>query len=213
MRLKKGVILLRECDFRVKVVWDIDDVMWRQNYEASRSCGIPFEKLVDFHANENPLLTDAEKARLNACYADPEHFRDIQWGAGLEKIPDLAKCGVTSQLNSNSFSAMVRGLKVAQLRWQIPRIEELEQRFGLVNDKTTIKKRFDDDAVILVDDSPYNAHIFPGHYVVTPFTPWIRTDKAQSLLSGKEVHYFTYGYPEEAIEVVRLLAMRLSREI
>lgn len=195
---------------KVKVTWDVDDVFWRQNYYAGLRCGIEFEKLIDFHVNENPILTPEQREALNAQYAKPEHFRDIPWGAGLARIPDLAQYGVHSQVNSNTFSPEGRDLKVMQLRQQIPRIDELEQRFGLVNDKTTVKKRFDDDALILVDDSPYNAQIFPGPYIVTPFTPWIRTDKAQALLTGKEVHYFTYGYPEEAIEIVKLLALRLT---
>lgn len=194
----------------VKTVWDVDDIMWRQNLEAGRACGIPFEKLIDFHVNENYLLTPEEQAALNARYAAPEHFRDIPWCDGLARIPDLAEYGVRSQVNSNTFSAEGRDLKVTSLRRQIPRLDELEQRFGLVNDKTTVKKRFDDDAVILVDDSPYNAAKFPGPIIVTPMTPWIATEKAQGLLRGKEVHYFTYGYPEEAIEIVRLLAMRLT---
>lgn len=195
-------------NFVLKVVWDCDDIFWKQNYEAAAMCGIPFEMLVDFHVNENPLLTDAEKAALNASYADLEHFRNIPWCPGIERIPGLAQYGVKNVSNSNSFSAEVRSLKLQQLRVRIPRLDEMELRWGLVNDRSTVKKRFDDDADVLVDDSPYNAKIFPGPFIVTPVTPWIITPKAQAMLYGKEVHYFTYGCPDEAIEIVRLLALR-----
>jgi len=195
-------------EFFLKVNWDCDDIFWKQNYEAAVMCGIPFEKLVDFHVSENPILTDAEKVALDACYADPEHFRNIPWCPGIERIPDLVQYGVKNVSNSNSFSEEVRSLKLTQLRARLPRLDEMELQWGLVNGSSTVRKRFDDDADVLVDDSPYNAKIFPGRYIVTPFTPWIITPKAQAMLQGKEVHYFTYGYPDEAIEIVRLLALR-----
>lgn len=194
----------------IMVEWDIDDVMWMLNYEAAKHCGIPFCNLIDFHANANDLLTPAEKAALNDYYTDPEHFRNIPWGSGLAQIPDLIQFGVKSRLNSNSYTVAGRDFKIAGLREQIPRFDELEQKFGLVDGNTTVKKRFDDSAVILVDDSPYNAATFSGPIIVTPFTPWIQTAKAQSLLRGKEVHYFCYGHPYQAIEIVKNLAIRLT---
>lgn len=208
----KGVGILTTDPF-IKVVWDVDDIMWPQNYEAAKACGIEFERLVDFRVNENELLTTEEKQRLNARYASLEHFRNIPWCRGLANIPGLAAYGVRSQVNSNTFSAEGRNLKVMQLHQQIPRLDELAQRFDLVNEKNTGKKRFDDDAMILVDDSPYTIAEFPGPIAVTPVTPWIITPKAQALMRGKEMHYFTYGHTEEAIEIVRLLAIRLMCEL
>ncbi len=199
-------------DFIIDAVWDVDDIMWKQNERVAETCKVPFEKLVDFHVNENPLLTAQEKQALNACYANPKNFLNIPWGAGLTRIPDLINYGVRSKVNSNTFSAEGRDNKVTSLRTQIPRLDELEQHYGLVNDKTTVRKPFDENDVILIDDSPYNAAEFPGPIIVTPITPWIVTEKAQALLRGKEVHYFTYGYPEEAIEIVKLLAIRLFKE-
>lgn len=201
-----------ELGFEIGAVWDVDDIMWRQNERAAETCGIPFEKLVDFHVNENPLLTAEEKQALNACYANPNHFLAIPWGVGLARIPDLVNYGVRSRINSNTFSAEGRDNKITSLRVQIPRLDELNQHYGLVNDKTTVQKPFDKNDLILIDDSPYNVAKFPGPIIVTPMTPWIVTEKAQGLLRGKEVHYFTYGYPEEAIEIVKLLAIRLFNE-
>jgi len=193
-------------DFVLNVVWDCDDIFWKNNRRAAERCGIAFERLIDFHVNENPLLSAAEKAAMNACYADPKYTQNIRWCPGIEKIPDLARYGVRNTSNSNSFSAAVRYSKLQQLRQRIPRLDEMKLQWGLVDDDSTVKKCFDDDADVLVDDSPYNVRIFPGRYVVMPIAPWNQTVKAREMLRGKVTYWFTYGHPEEAIEIVEHLA-------
>lgn len=206
LSITPGVVL-------IKAAIDVDDILWDQNGQAGRVSGIRFEDLVDFHVNENPLLTDAQKKAMNACYQNPDLFRQIQFFPGAEKLLNLQHDGVCPQLNSNSFNEEIRDLKPPQLKALLPGLRDDQMRLGLVNDRTTVKKRYDDDTDIVMDDSPYNCMKAPCRDVVVPVVPWSVTKKAKQMMAKaeKRVHYYTQVTPEEGFEIIRKLAREIRR--
>lgn len=187
------------------VVFDIDDIVWGGQRRVAARLGIPFELLEEFHILENQRLTEAQRLAVNNCYRDPSFYRDIPFFPGFERILELEKFGARLQFNSNCFSQEALESKRDQIRIVLPDARPEQFRFNLVDGSTTIKKKFDDDSFIVVDDSPYNIAKSPAPYNIMPIVPWTQTPKALEMVSGKKVFYVPEGDMEAIYRVVRQL--------
>lgn len=176
-----------------KAVFDIDDVAWDLSGKVAKNVGVDYADLIDFHILQNERLTMEQRLAVNDYYRDREIFRDMQFYPGFDQVMDLQLIGAIVQMNSNSFSEEVRDDKIPQVTAAAPGVGRENLRFNVVNEKTTLKKRFDDDTYVLVDDSPYNIAISPAVWNIMPRVPWNQTPKAHEIVKDKTVIYVPAG--------------------
>lgn len=177
-----------------KVVFDLDDVAHDPNYRIAQHLGIDYEDIVEFHTLENPRLPMEIRIAINNCYADASFFRNIKFYPGFERIMELQqKYPVLVQVNSNSFGVDVRDCKFCAVRQTIPDLPPEQMQLGIVGAQTTLRKRFDDDTIILIDDSPYNIALSPAKLNILPIQPWNQTRKALDLMTGKPIKFVPRG--------------------
>lgn len=188
-----------------KVVFDIDDIVWGSQRVVAREFNIPFELLDEFHILENSKLTYEQRLAINAYYGGPKFGRNIEFYPGFEKILELEKFGAIIQFNSNGFSVTALNDKRDRIRAVLPNVRPEQFRFNLVDGSTTIKKKFDDDSFIVIDDSPYNIAQSPALHNIMPIVPWTQTAKARQIVRDKNVHYVPEGDLESIYNLVRQL--------
>lgn len=191
-----GSLVTAECIQKClgKIVFDLDDVAHDPNYRIAQALGIDYEDLIDFHVLENPRLPMETRIAVNNCYADVRFFRNIKFYRGFERIMDLQqKYPVLVQTNSNSFGVDIRDCKFCAVRQAVPALPPKQMRFGIVGVQTTLQKRFDDDTLILVDDSPYNIALSPAKLNILPIQPWNQTPKAFDIMKGKPIQFVPRG--------------------
>ncbi len=177
-----------------KIVFDLDDVAHGLNEKVTQHLGIKYEDIVEFYFNENPRLSAELKEAMNQCYRNPKFFRNIQFYPGFERIMELEqKYPAKVWANSNSFGEDVRHEKICSLQHSVPALPPEQMRLGLVGAATTRKKKFDDDTLILVDDSPYNIALSPAKLNILPIQPWNQTEKALATMSGKPIAFVPRG--------------------
>lgn len=187
----------------LKTVFDIDDVAWDLSGTVAKKVGVNYEDLIDFHILQNERLAMEKRLAINDCYRQMETFQNMQFYPGFDQVMDLQKIGALIQMNSNSFSVEVRDSKISQIFAAAPGVWYDHLRFNVVDEKTTLKKRFDDDTYILVDDSPYNVAISPATWNIMPCVPWNQTTKARAVVRGKTVIYVPAG---DFRTIIRLVA-------
>lgn len=76
---------------KIITVFDIDDVFWPLNEHVAIIAGIDYEKIVTFHAKDNPLLDAAARQRLHDAYQTPRLHADMDFYPGAELFGVLAR--------------------------------------------------------------------------------------------------------------------------
>ena len=69
---------------KIRVVFDMDDILWDLNRVATDMAKIPYDKIIVFHVSENPLLTEEQKKALKQAYSSDELFDNMVWYEGAE---------------------------------------------------------------------------------------------------------------------------------
>lgn len=186
-----------------KTIFDLDDTGWGLSERVAQKVGVDFADLIDFHILKNERITMEQRLAINDYYRDPEIFRGIEFYPGFAQIMELKALNAVIQVNSNSLGEEVRDIKIKQTLSEVPGLRREHLRFGLVNENTTIRKRFDDDTYILVDDSPYNIAISPATWNIVPRKPWNQTKKAAEIMRGKSVIFVP---PGDFYKIIRTIA-------
>ncbi len=177
-----------------KIVFDLDDVAHDPNWQIAQYLGIDYDDVVEFRVLENERLPMETRLAINDCYRDRRFFRNIKFYPGFEKIMELEKkYPVLTQVNSNSFGVDIRDDKIRNLQRAVPDLPPKQMRLGIVGERTTSQKRFDDDTIILVDDSPYNIALSPAQLNIVPIQPWNQTEKALATMKAKPVQFVPRG--------------------
>lgn len=186
---------LLDSDRRIgKIVFDLDDVAHGLNKSIAQYLGIDYDDIVDFRAIENTRLPLETRQAINECYKDIKFFKNIQFYPGFERIMELQeKYPIYNQVNSSSFSQEIRYSKYRALRATVPLLLPKQIRLSLVGVKSTVHKRFDDDTLILLDDSPYNVALSPAKLNILPMQPWNQTPKALDLMKSKPIRFVPRG--------------------
>lgn len=130
----------------MKIVLDMDDVMWGMNEIVCARLGIDINKLHKYDVGTNTMLTESEKSILLREYSNPDTFKDIEWSDGVLEIPLLTSLGAEVYLNSKANSDGV----VRQKHIELSKIDVIPR--GNINIGIGASKVIGDDVEIFVDD-------------------------------------------------------------
>lgn len=172
-----------------KVFFDWDDIFWSSGYKVADELGIERERWIDFHINENELLSETEREQVNRLLMLTETYQGMKLFPGIEEILELWKEDADFFINSNCYSEEVVVAKRQQIPVFLPVLSKKNLRLNLVVPNVTTKKPIDNDAYILVDDNPYNILNSPAKINIVPRFPWNTTKKAIELMRDKNVRY------------------------
>lgn len=186
-----------------KTVFDLDDVAHDFTLRVARAVGVDYDKIQDFRTSENTHLSPEERQALVAAFHRDDFFQNIQFYPGFERIMEVEQKHPTKVwVNSNAFTVGGRDGKFRSLRKSVPDLPPSQIRLQLIDHSKTTSKRFDDDTLILVDDSPYNVAQSPAQLNIVPIQPWNQTPKAFTLMAGKSVRFVPRGDFEAIFQAI-----------
>lgn len=186
-----------------KVVFDVDDTLWGLNDRICASLGIDKSVIHDFNIRKNKSLTDAEKSALLRAYSDVDFFRNIKWFRGIELLNNLFNKGVDVRISSNCMTAYIANVKTEQLLHKLI-LPQSSIKMNIISSDSS-SKEVNDDAFILVDDSPYNIRNSNAKYNILIRQPWNTSLNAYETMTGKTLIYC--DTLKEAIELVSELTL------
>lgn len=162
-------------DKRKKAVFDMDDVLHDFNGRACGIAGVRYEKLTSFDTHSNPDLTEEQKSRMLAAYADPRTYEGIRFDDGLcaliNEIHDT-RPDVHVQIRSNAMSQAIRDVKLPQLR-SVLHLPEEDIIVDVIDmEAGHLKKELPKGMFLFVDDSPYNIEAADAEHLIMPARPW-----------------------------------------
>lgn len=187
---------------KIRVVFDMDDILWDLNRVATDMAKIPYDKIIVFHVNENPLLTEEQKKALKQAYSSDELFDNMVWYEGAEKIFTLESKDVEVSINSNCLGANVVERKYKLLH----NLYAVDDSRLILNDLTKgVAKKIGDDVTIFVDDSPYNHVMNKTKYHIMMNKPWNTSDMGRAVLGDLDKDMIRCENLIEIIEKVKEL--------
>lgn len=194
----------------LKVVFDVDDVLWPLGETIARHFGIELDRyFYHFKVTENDRLSRQEQEAVIAAYADASFFQEIKFFPGIEELLRPRELGVTVKIKSNSFSEKIAELKIRQLLAAIPGLTEDDIQMNIIDYSRTHGKTIDNDATIFVDDSPFNVSTSPAKINIMPdLGGWNSDAAAQALVQGKNVFY-----AKDLNEINQLVYSKLQEEL
>ena len=194
----------------LKVVFDVDDVLWSLGGAIAQHFGIEPERYFHhFKVTENEKLSKQEQEAIIAAYADAKFFQEIKFFSGIEDILRPRELGVTVKIKSNSFSERIAELKIQQLLAAIPGLTEDDIQMNIIDYSRTHGKTIDNDATIFVDDSPFNVATSPAKLNIMPdLGGWNSDAAAQELVRNKAVLY-----AKDLNEINQLIYDKLKTEL
>ena len=133
---------------KVKIVYDVDDVLNNLNDYCLRKLNLPWAPR--FNTYENECYTKEQADALMEMYGNPETFRNLTYVEGADQIYHVEADGHAEvHINSRNFNQDVADVKLETLRKLIPGLplDRVEMQIGLGSDK-----KIDLDADIIVED-------------------------------------------------------------
>lgn len=195
---------------KIRVVFDMDDILWDLNRVATNMVKIPYDKIIIFHVSENPLLTEEQKKALKQSYSSDELFDNLVWYEGAEKIFTLESKDVEVSINSNCLGANVVERKYKLLH----NLYAVDDSRLILNDLTKgVAKEIGDDVTIFVDDSPYNHVMNKAKYHIMMNKPWNTSDMGRAVLGDLDKDMIRCENLIEIIEKVKeLIKIKLQED-
>ncbi len=163
---------------KLKIIFDVDDVLWSLTKYACQKCHIKYGRQSDFHLQNDPNLTPAEVDLLINTFCDPETFREMTFFDDIEHIFDVENYGAEVTINSNCYDPKIITYKRQNLLRIFPHLSEHKLNFSLVTPKTN-HKDIPSDIFVFVDDSPYNIASSKAHFNLMPKKSWNTNSKAR----------------------------------
>lgn len=172
----------------LKVVYDVDDVLWGLNRRVERILGIDKSRNVEYCISRSPTFSPAEQSAIMKCFHDAETFKQMAFFPGASEILDCEPYGATVRIHSNCLTAAIAEQKRIQLHKLLPSLKPAFIKLSVVTPAAN-RKAIDQDAYIFVDDSPYNIASSTAKFNLVPRQPWNQTDKAKSTMTadGKQI--------------------------
>ena len=153
------------------VVFDMDDTLWSLNAKACEMLNIDYRKLHHYSLDENRLLTEAEKEKLQDLYQSVDLWKGMKWEQGAEDIHKLSEVGGEVFINSNCLTQAVADYKRTFVGGDL----HLDNDHIILNVTTQFKKKkLPEDTLVFVDDSPYNIQSSTSVYDIMLDRPWNR---------------------------------------
>lgn len=187
---------------KIRVVFDMDDILWDLNKVATDMAKIPYNNIICFHVKENPLLSEEQKKTLKQAYSSDELFDNLVWYEGADKIFSLESKDVEVSINSNCLGANV----VERKHKLLHSLYAVDDSRLILNDLTKgVAKEIGDGITIFVDDSPYNHVMNKAKYHVMMNKPWNVSDMGRVVLGDLDRNMIRCDSLIEIIEKVREL--------
>lgn len=172
----------------VKIVFDMDDVLWDFDGRVCKRIGLDKNRVVTFKVSENPLLNDEEKDTLRRAYADASIFDNIVWYDGINRISELTSMGADVHISSNCAGEEVAIKKHPQLLSAL-KLPEEKIHLNVIKVDTHHSKNIGSDVYAFIDDNPHNVAESDAKYNFMPIQPWNSTPEAKALVKHKKVIY------------------------
>lgn len=190
---------------KIITVFDIDDVFWPLNEHVAVIAGIDYEKIVTFHAKDNPLLDAAARQRLHDAYQTPRLHADMDFYPGAELFGVLARDPrIDPWLCSNSIDTDVIGDKKRNMRLFLGTdYDRFRTMYNIISMEKSGEKKFPDGVRILIDDSPLNAVASGAAHVIMRRHPWNQSDWGRSILAPIMDRVRYYSHPQTAYRIIR----------
>ena len=171
----------------LKVVYDVDNVLWPLNQRVFTMLDIDCRKDVNYNLFSNPLLAPAQRQAVMDAFHQAKTFVDMNFYPGADEILQVEPLGATVRIHSHCYSAEIAELKRSQLEQLLPQMKPAFIKMSVISDDPN-NKQIDADAFIFIDDNPYNVNISKAPVNVVLRQPWNTTaEAAQALTSGNKV--------------------------
>lgn len=187
------------------VLCDIDDTIWPCTRMVAQRVGVDYEKWTNFRHWDNPAFTDEQKTQIDKAYQDPEHFRQLEFFTGFQKLPRLEEYGAKFKFCSNSMAEAVVQAKQHRMSAEFPQLRSDQLQLNLITPATTLTKKMDDNVYILIDDGPCNIRQGRAQFNIIPAAPWNTTRQALELMEDKATIFVPTGDMEILYQVAQKL--------
>lgn len=171
------------------VVYDVDDILHPLEYRIADDLGIDVGRFLHtFAILENPKLSDQEREKIIAAFANSKYFQEIEFIDGIERILEPEKYGARVEINSNAFSEDIGRLKREQLLAVVPGLRPEQIKINVIHYGKSHTKTLNPEMTIFVDDSPFNVGLSQALINIMPtWMPWSYSKEALAQLTDKSV--------------------------
>lgn len=171
----------------LKVVYDVDNVLWPLNRRVFARLKIDWRKDTTYNVLSNPNLTVAERQAVLDIFHQADTFAQIRFFPDAKDILQVESLGATVRIHSHCYTADIAQSKFQQLRQLLPAIKPAFIKMTIISHDPN-HKQIDADAFVFVDDNPYNIITSKAPVNIVPRQPWNTTpEAAQVLTSGRKV--------------------------
>lgn len=173
---------------RLKILYDVDDVLWPFTQRIFNKLNIPLEKETDFHIENCSQLTVGEREVLMYEFQNADNFAKMNFYPAARDILRPEELGAIVGIHSNAYSEGVAQHKLQQIPELLPELPPEQLTINVVTPQTS-HKQIPADTLAFVDDSPYNIRSSRAKFNFVPRRPWNDNPlmKQVMLESGGEV--------------------------
>lgn len=189
-------------DKLLKVVYDVDDVLWPLNQRVFAHLQLDFRKDIVYNVSTNPLLTPAERRAVLDAFHQAETFVDMDFYPGANEILQSEPLGATVRIHSNCYTPAIAELKRTQIQQILPQMKPAFIKMSLISTNPN-HKQVDADAFVFVDDNPYNIAGSKAPVNIVPRQPWNTTTEAAQVLTSKHKVLVESGWPTALPELIQ----------
>ena len=132
-------------DKLLKVVYDVDNVLWPLNRRVFTQLGLDYRKDVNYNVQLNPLLNAAQQAAVLDAFHQATTFAAMHFYPGAKEILQAESLGATIRIHSHCYTAEIAELKRAQIQKILPQMKPAFIKMSLITNNPN-NKQIDADA-------------------------------------------------------------------
>ncbi len=156
---------------QLKILYDVDDVLWPFTQRVFGKLNIPLEKETDFRLENCSLLTADERKTLAYEFQNADNFAKMNFYPAARDILRPEELGAIVGIHSNAYSEAVAQHKLQQIPKLLPELPPEQLTINVVTPETN-HKQIPADILAFVDDSPYNIRGSRAKFNFVPRRPW-----------------------------------------
>ncbi len=155
----------------LKILYDVDDVLWPCTQHVFGKLNIPIERETDFRIENNPELTPTERDAIIHEFQNADNFAEMNFYASARDILRPEELGAMVGIHSNAYSEAIAQHKLRQIPELLSKIRPEQLIVNVVTPQTN-RKQISSDILAFVDDSPYNIRGSRAKFNFVPRRPW-----------------------------------------
>lgn len=177
----------------LKVVYDVDDVLWPLNERVFANLGLEFQKDITYNLRDNNLLTPTQQSAVLDAFHQADTFREMNFYPGAKNILQVEALGATVRIHSHCYTEEIAELKRTQIQQLLPEMKPSFIKMAIIADNPNYKQ-VDADAFVFVDDNPYNIITSKAPVNVVPRQPWNTTATAAQIMTNRRCALIDTGW-------------------